>query len=43
MVAELFLLDYKQRRAQQGLEESKRLFEQTKQFADAGLENAEER
>ena len=43
MAAELFLLDYKRRRAQRGLEESKRLFEQTKQFAGAGLENPEER
>lgn len=43
MVAELFLLDYKRRRAQQGLDESKRLFEQTKQFADARPEYPEER
>jgi hypothetical protein len=43
MVAEIFLLDYNRRRARQGLEESKRLFEQTKQFADASLENLEER
>jgi hypothetical protein len=43
MVAELFLLDYKRRRAQRGLEESKALFEQTKEFADSGLENLEER
>jgi hypothetical protein len=43
MVAELFLLDYKRQRAQRGLEESKALFEQTKEFADSGLENLEER
>jgi len=43
MIAELFLLDYNRRRAQRGLEESKKLFEQTKQFADAVLENPQER
>ena len=43
MIAELFLLDYNRRRAERGLEESKAVFEQTKQFADAGAESAEER
>jgi len=43
MVAELFLLDYNRRRALRGLEESKALFEQTKEIADSGLEDGEER
>lgn len=43
MVAELFLLDCNRRRAQRGLVESKALFEQTKQFADASTGNLEER
>lgn len=43
MVAELFLFDYRQRRAQQGLEESKALFEETKEVAGAGLGNLRER
>jgi len=43
MIAELFLLDYNRRRALRGLEESKALFEQTKEIADSGLEDGEER
>jgi hypothetical protein len=38
IVAELFLLDYNRRRARQGVEESKKLWEQTKRFANSASE-----
>jgi Flp pilus assembly protein TadB len=43
MTIEILLLNDKRRRAIQGVETSRELFEQTKQFAEARLENPEER